>query len=464
MFTAIFSPHYGYLAGCALVALALAAAAWWTAHRLGDPHGRWWAGLAATLTAMLGVTFMGSGAASGECVVNHALIEPFRTTQGLWNLAMTVPLGLFAVLASRRPLPALVGVVSVPLAVEFTQGTVDGLGRLCDSADVEMNILGGVTGAALALLALAAPGRVDWLAGAKAALWASMALLVIGAGAARAAVTFTHVDGTGLSAAGTDQREAVEKALKGAFGDRYVLGKTYNQPCLDLPCANVVFGLFRRDEAHPEGYGNGTLSWPDGERLSIAFEDGDRPMAMGFPVLGAEAPSTAKEAYEAARAYMRAHHPWAEEAGAHATYPMGKKAEFGWTTRWTWTQDGVLMPRSLDVQIDRQGRVSQLDVTLGPTRLDLEKAKLNAHQAERAAREEFTARSGGRGVPDDVRFEAFALKAVQRDGTWRPEWLVNVTAGAVEQAALPPTSVTADVQWVDSVSGDVRSSAFGTNR
>ncbi|MEU0406149.1 VanZ family protein, partial [Streptomyces sp. NPDC006197] len=370
---------------------------WWTAHRLGNPRGRWWAGLAATLTAMIGVTFMGGGDASGECVVNHDLLEPFHTTQGLWNLAMTVPLGLFALLASRRPLPVLVGVVSLPLAVEFTQGTVDGLGRLCDSADAETNILGGVAGAALALLTLAVRRRVDWLAGARAALFASAALLVIGVGAARTAVAFTHVDGTGLSAAGTDQRGTVEKALREAFGDRYVLGRTYNQPCLDLPCTNVVFGLLRRDEAHPEGYGNGTLSWPDGERLDISFEDGDRPTAMGFPVPGAKAPSGEKEAYEAARAYMRAHHPWAEEAGAHATYPVGRKAEFGWTTRWTWTQDGVLMPRSLEVQIDRQGRVSQLDVNDGPTRLELEKAKLSAEQAERAAREDFTARSGDRG-------------------------------------------------------------------
>ncbi|WP_225802909.1 VanZ family protein [Streptomyces sp. NK15101] len=464
MFTAIFQQHYAYLAGCALVALALAAAAWWTAHRLGSPHGGWWAGLAATLTAMLGVTFMGSGDAGGECVVNHDLLEPFHTTQGLWNLAMTVPLGLFAVLASRRPLPALVGVVSLPLAVEFTQGTVDGLGRLCDSADAEMNVLGGIAGAALALVALTTPGRVDWLAGAKAALFASAALLLIGVGVARPAVTFTHVDGTGLSTADTDQGEAVEKALGDAFGDRYVLGKTYDQPCADVPCTNVVFGLFRRDEAHPEGYGNGTLSWPDGERPNISFEDGDRPTVMGFPVPGAEAPSTGKEAYETARAYMRAHHPWAREAGAHETYPMGKEAEFGWTTRWTWTQDGVLMPRSLDVEVDRQGRVSQLDVTRGPARLDLEKAKLSAEQAERAVWEDFVARSEGRGVPDDVRFEAFALKAVERGGTWRPEWLVNLTAGAGERTASPPDPATTDVRWVDSLSGDVHNSAFGTGR
>ncbi|MGW2184167.1 VanZ family protein [Streptomyces sp. NPDC001732] len=105
--------------------------------RLGSPHGVWWAGLAGTLTGVLGVTFMGSGPASGQCVINHDLAEPFRTTQGLWNLAMTVPLGLFALMALRRILPAAVGVVALPLAIEFTQAAANGLGRVCDSADAE---------------------------------------------------------------------------------------------------------------------------------------------------------------------------------------------------------------------------------------------------------------------------------------------------------------------------------------
>ncbi|WP_369148721.1 VanZ family protein [Streptomyces sp. R44] len=462
MFTAIFQDHYGYLAGCALAALALAGAAWWAAHRLGSRRGRWWAGLAATVTLMIGVTFMGSGPAAGQCVINHDALEPFRTTQGLWNLAMTVPLGLFAMMASRRPLPVLVGVVTLPLAVEFVQGTVDGLGRVCDSADAEMNILGGVAGAAVAALVLAVRGRVDWRAGARAALVASAVLLVIGAGAARPAVSFTHLDGTGLSEAGTEQRKAVEEALREAFGDRYVLGRVYNQPCVGVPCTNVFFGLLRRDKAHPEGYGDGTLSWPDRKRLRIVFEDGDRPTAMGFPVSGARAPSDAKEAYEAAQRYVGAHYPWAREAGAHTTYPVGERAELGWTTGWTWVDDGVLMPRALDVQIDREGRVSQLDVTLGPTHLELEKAKLSADQAEQAVRERLVARSRGRGLPDELRLKALALKAVERDGTWRAEWLVSETFGDGGQGAAPPDPYSPDVRWVDSLTGDVYTGLFDT--
>ncbi|MFI6107567.1 hypothetical protein ACIA79_26040, partial [Streptomyces sp. NPDC051310] len=103
MFTAIFQDHYGYLVACTLVALVFGAGAWLLARRLRSPHGVWFACLAATVAGVLGVTFMGSGPASGQCVVNHDVLEPFRTTQGLWNLAMTVPLGFFALMAARRP-------------------------------------------------------------------------------------------------------------------------------------------------------------------------------------------------------------------------------------------------------------------------------------------------------------------------------------------------------------------------
>ncbi|KOG23540.1 MULTISPECIES: VanZ family protein [Streptomyces] len=464
MFSAIFQDHYAYLTGCALAAFALGGAAWWVAHRLGSPHGRWWAGFAATLTAMIGVTFMGSGPASGQCIINHNPIEPFRATQGLWNLAMTVPLGFFAMLASRRPLPTLVGVIALPLAIEFIQGSVDGLGRVCDSADAEMNILGGIAGAAVAALVLARNGRVNWRAGVKAALIVSAGLLVIGVGVARPAVSFTHVDGTGLSAADSAQRKAVEEVVQEAFGDRYILGHVYDQPCVGAPCANVVFNLLSRDKAHPDVFGSGTLSWPDKKRLNILLEDSDRPTVMGFPVPGAKAPSSKEEAYEATQLYMRSHYPWARDAVAHETYPIGEKAELGWMTGWRWTNNGVLMPRMLDVQVDKLGRVSQINVVLGPTRLDLEKSKLNAKQAEQAVRDALTARAGGRGLPDDLRLNAFTLKAVERDGKWRSEWLVNLAVGEEGQQAAPPASGAGDMWWVDSVSGEVYDSAFAATK
>ncbi|MCP9959900.1 VanZ family protein [Streptomyces sudanensis] len=460
MFTAIFQHNYGYLAACALAALILGGAVWLLSCRLGNSHGVWWAGLVGTLTGLLGVTFMGSGPASGQCVINHNLTEPFQTIQGLWNLAMTVPLGLFALLALRRPLPALVGVIALPLVIEFTQGAVNGLGRVCDSADAEMNILGGLAGLGVAGLVLAKRGSLDWRAGAKASLIASVVLLALGAGVARPAVTFAHVDGTGLSAADKLQQQAVEQAVKEAFGGRYELGRVYDQPCVGAPCTNVIFTLLSRGRAHPDAFSSGSLSWPDKKHLNVLLVDSDRPSVMGYPVAGAKALSNEQEAYQVAQSYMRERYPWAQDAIVRKTYPVGEKAELGWMTSWRWVDGDVLMPRMLDVQVSRSGHISQIDVTLGPTHLELEKAKLDARQAEKAVRGAMAAqfRAGGVGVPDGLQVKAFTIKAVERQRTWRPEWLVNVSMDAEGQEADPLTSEakeSTELWRVDAVSGQV---------
>ncbi|MDT9682086.1 VanZ family protein [Streptomyces sp. TRM76323] len=456
MFTAIFQDHYGYLAACTLAALALGIGAWLLARRLRSPHGVWFAGLAATVAGVLSVTFMGSGPASGQCVINHDVVEPFRTTQGLWNLTMTVPLGFFALMAVRCPLPVLVGVVTFPLGIEVVQAEVDGLGRVCDSADAQMNILGGLIGLTVAVLVLLKLETIEWKGAARASLFASLAVVLLGSGVAYPAMAFTHIDGTGLSQADDNQRQAVEHAVKEAFGDRYKLGPVYDQPCVGVPCRNVAFTLLSRDTAHPEQFANGTLSWPDKNRFNVLLQDSDRPSAMGYPVTGSKPPTTDDAAYEVAQAYMRERYPWGADATVHKTYPVGGKAELGWITSWRWIDDGVLMPRMLDVQVSRVGTVSQVDVSLGPEHLDLDKPKLDAKKAESLVREALAEQLADRGgVPDDMTIKAFTLKAVDRDGIWRPTWLVNISQGTRQPAPDIQTSGMADIWRVDSLNGHV---------
>ena len=79
-------------------------------------------------------------------------------------------------------------------------------------------------------------------------------------------------------------------------------------------------------------------------------------------------------------------------------------------------------------------------------------------------RDALTARAGGRGLPDDLRLNAFTLKAVERDGKWRSEWLVNLAVGEEGQQAAPPASGAGDMWWVDSVSGEVYDSAFAATK
>ncbi|MGW0121882.1 VanZ family protein [Streptomyces sp. NPDC003327] len=462
MFTAIFQDRYVYLGACILTSLVLGAVVWLLCRRVGNPDGMWFAGLSATAAGVLGVTFMGSGPASGQCIINHDIAEPFRTSQGLLNLAMTVPLGFFALMAVKRPLPAIVGVVTFPLAIEFTQAEVNGLGRVCDSADAQMNILGGLVGLGLAALVLRQRDSIQWNGAAKESLIAALAILLLGTGVAKPAVAFTHLDGTGLSAADQGQRQAVQEAVREAFGEHYELGSVHDQPCVGAPCRNVVFTLLSRDKKHPEAFANGTLSWPDKNRFNVLLKDSDRPSVMGYPVSGSQKPTTKEDAFQIARAYMGKHYPWGGDAIAHETHPVGDKAQLGWITGWRWIDKGVLMPRMLDVQVDKLGQVSQVNVTLGPKRLNIETAKLDAKQAESLVRDAIGSQFAGQGpVPDDLQLKAFTLKAVERKGTWRPTWFVSISAGTHTHpsGSEPGQQGTSDVWRVDALNGDLYDSA-----
>ncbi|MFF8595206.1 VanZ family protein [Streptomyces sp. NPDC015220] len=428
MFTAIFQHHVGYLAVCTLIGLVLGGTAWTLARKRGNSYGAWWSGLAFTLTGVLGVTFMGGGSAGRVCVLNHRFAEPFHTTQGVWNLAMMVPVGACALLAIRRPLPVLVGVIALPLAIEFTQATVNGLGRVCDSSDAEMNIIGGMIGLTVVAVALTIRHSLAWQAGTKGALITCAALLLLGLGVARPMLDFTNVDGSSLADASSGQKRAVEAAVKEAFGDRYKIGKQYEQPCGDSPCTNIIFILLSREKGHAQDFGTGSLSWPDKKHLSVQLENSDHPTVMGYPVGGAKAPSTDAAASRIAKSYAQRQYPWAMSATMYETFPVGAKAELGWATNWRWTYNDVLMPRMLDVQVDRAGRVSQIDVTLGPTQVKLPESKLDAGQAEKAVNKTVTAQlqaNGNAGV--EFHTKAVTVKAVEQDGNWQPNWLVNVT-------------------------------------
>jgi hypothetical protein len=159
---------------------------------------------------------------------------------------------------------------------------------------------------------------------------------------------------------------------------------------------------------------------------------------MGYPVKGAKTPTNAREAHEIAQAYARQQYPWAKTATVQETDPVGEKASLGWMTNWRWTHSNVLMPRMLDVQIDRAGRVSQIDVTLGPTRAELPKVKLDARQAEKAVHKAVAAQLRANGSTDaEFQTEAITVKADDLDGKWKPYWLVNVAsphAGPTDEA------------------------------
>ncbi|MFF9144236.1 VanZ family protein [Streptomyces sp. NPDC014861] len=457
MFTAVFHDRYLYLIFSMIVALLLGGGAWLVSRHLRNSRGVWWAGFTASFAGILSVTFMGSGTASGQCAINRDLWEPFGTTQGLWNLAMTVPLGLFAFLAVRRPFPVIVAVTGIPLGIEVVQAKVDGLGRICDSSDAQMNIIGGLVGLAAAAVVVARRDGIQWKMGAKGAFYSSALLAMVGAGVIAPSLMFTHIDGTGLSAATPEQKQAVQKAVKEAFGDRYLLGPVQDQPCVGAPCRSLVFSLISRDEGHPEAFASGTLSWPDQRKLNILLKDSDRPSVMGFPIKGAKPPSNQQDAHQLARSYMESHYSWAQDSSEYKTYPVGEKAELGWITSWRWVHNEILMPRMLDVQVDRTGQISQISVSMGPKSLDLPGVGVSSEQAEELVRNAIRGQIDNTDGLNGIEIDAFTLKASEKDGNWRPMWLVSLS---FSRDSLKSVDQESGQLWrVDAINGTVYNDA-----
>ncbi|MFF3614324.1 VanZ family protein [Streptomyces sp. NPDC002580] len=419
MFDAVFGDDVWFLAGLTVVAIATGLAAWAAGRRLEADHAVWWLPLVFCLTGALGVTLALRAGESGraECVINHEIAEPLATTQGLWNLAMFVPLGLFGVLALRRPLPVLTGVLALPAVIELAQALAPFVSGVCDSADVEMNAAGGVLGAAAALVLVR--GRVAWRSWARPTLTTAGVLAAAGLVVFQTAVTADHLDGSTLHDASGDERRAAERAVRQAFGDRYQVGAVRVVPGVDGYNGWLSIQIA---DAFPA-----QLMWPGGRQLSVSFADSVHPARASYPVPRATAPRDARDAYRIAVAYMKAHYPWAGAASWHETRPVGGRAGSGWLTSWRFKERGVTMPRSLDVQINRSGRVSRMLVDLGPRHVALPGRLISANRAEAVVRDE---RRGNDAALGGLRVHADLLKTERAkgwQGPWRVVWSVSVT-------------------------------------
>ncbi|MFB0621195.1 VanZ family protein [Streptomyces sp. AGS-58] len=416
MFEAVFGDDHWFLGGLTVLAAVLGATAWRVARGRRAERAFWWAPFVFCLTGVLGVTLAmrGGGAGRGECVINHEITEPLYTTQGLWNLAMFVPIGLFGVLASRRPVPVLGCVLALPCLIELCQALAPFAAGVCDSADVEMNVAGGLAGLAVGLLAVR--GRVAWRALGRSTVVALGVLGVLGVTLLQSAVTLEHVDGSSVRDAHGDEREAAERAVRQAFGNRYEVGDVRVSPGVD--------GYNGWMSVQFAGGFPAELMWPGGRRLTVDFTG---TSVAGYAVPGATPPHDARDAYRVARAYMRAHYPWADSASWHATRAVGHDAGGGgWVISWRFRERGVAMPRSLDVRISSAGRVHGLSVDLGPTHVELPEGLLSARQAEDLVRK-WERRS--RADAGHLRIRARELtteRAMGYQGPWRAVWSVEV--------------------------------------
>ncbi|MEW2062669.1 VanZ family protein [Streptomyces sp. NPDC007002] len=375
-----------------------------------------YAGLAAVLAAELSATvfFPSPGHVSGQCVVNRNLSEPFATEQGLLNVAMFLPIGFLGVLAARRVFPVFLGGALLSVVTELSQALAPWVGRSCDSSDVLTNVLGaGVGTLAGWTVVRAVRGELHPLRSAmKPTAVIFVTAFVVCAAVWKAWITPLALDSTSLQITGDGERSQVQQVLAAAFDDHFDIANVQLQSGQNGAPDMLLITLET---------GFAELSWPDKEQLTASLESSSEPGPSSFAVAGAgAAPKTADDALRIATMYAKERFPWGLKDSHVKSFPVGDDAEFGWMVSWRSRVDGVLMPMRLDVQINRAGRVSALLTRHTEGSVSLPPRRVSEKQAAAAA-SEFA--GGAKTAPGN-------LLAIQREGEWRAQWIIPVSAGS----------------------------------
>ncbi|WP_328954766.1 VanZ family protein [Kitasatospora purpeofusca] len=420
MIEAIFSSAPALLPVFAVLGLVLGTAASWQARPRQWPTAvavLWGLSLAGEVAATLTPTVTGS---SGKptCSVGTGVWETATTLQGLMNIALYVPLALFATLALRRPLTVLAACAVLSAATEVCQ-TLLGTGRSCDAADLVDNVLGALIGTVGAVVWLWLShhkplfGRRDGLHGLAAA------------GTGLAAVTAViwlyvplHHDAAGFNAhSAADETEMPQHIAAQLFGPGTLLQTTHLTTTPEQPPQSTLDATTDR--------GQFRIEWPTGRLLNSASADSridpgpltqDQVLKVGtdfattwFADLTRAVTPTLTSTDTAGGAYM-------------LTYRR-------------YNADNVLMPMRLDITVSTTGRVMassarwDADPQLPPPTVTADTAKQRAVAAVPGSRADTT-----------------FLLAKQIDGQWRPCWVVNlVKPGETQRSGT--------VEFIDAVTG-----------
>ncbi|MEU6174991.1 VanZ family protein [Streptantibioticus parmotrematis] len=377
--------------------------------------------LAAELTATLFPTGK-HAAASHVCYYSYDFAAAFGDQQGLMNVAMYVPLGLFGVLALRKPLAVVAGCLLLSATTETLQALIPHIGRACDSQDFVTNSVGAIVGVGAAYLWISARQRF-LIPTRREAVWA-VAPLAVGAVAlaiVQRGVIQPQWEDTPL----TDSHSSAQEALANRdavalLGTHTKVVRVQDQAAL----AQVPELLLVTTET-----GSFSIEWPSGQ-----LNQG----TLGFQPLPSTGGSDG-EARATADAFARR---WFPRDAAGATSKVFKidptKARRIVEYRRYRPSDGMLEPMRLDIEVDPGGHVVQFTSRNVPDPA-VPAAKVSRPQALAVA---------AKRNPGPV--QAAFLLAQQEDGQWRPCWAVTVgTAGspgtpvvidAVSGRVLPPST------------------------
>ncbi|WP_282203196.1 VanZ family protein [Kitasatospora fiedleri] len=367
-------------------------------------------------------------AAPMVCTVQRDVIGPVMAAQGLLNIGLFLPAGLLWTLLTRRPPLAFAGLVLLSGCIELVQAVTPGIGRSCDSADWEANLLGAAVGGALGVLA----GRGKRIAVRPANLRLG-ALALLGGGvvlgvAAAASVLVVVVDSADYSVVSADQRAVAARTLKEFFGDgaavtavKYVPGPAGGRGVLNVASSAGMLNV----------------SWPSGEAVSGQLGPVEAPTGPA---------RTDEELIAASRRFATAHFPWALSGSTPTAVPAGPDGARD--VEWRATLDGVLMPMRFSTVVSADGDVlafSARHVEPGP----LPKATV----AEDRARARAASAYPGLEVTG-----ATLLAQSDPEGRWHVRWLLSlksppsadrsvlgsVTVDATDGSLVPRDQIVAD--------------------
>ncbi|MFE5946457.1 VanZ family protein [Streptomyces sp. NPDC056480] len=358
MIQAVFQHHLVFLATAIAVTLAAGALTCVLAARRVDRpravvHGLW---ASSVMGPVMLTTWGGSGVLTRQCTINPDVIEAFATTQGRLNVALFAPFGLFAALATRRPLfGAALGVLFTAL-VETAQATVPLISRLCDTDDLATNTVGVLAGAGIG--AVVRRGAADGAplpepAVRRTAVAGAVASLLVAAAWVTAIEPVRAVLPTADPDASPEQIQALEAELRKAFGEGYAVDTASFLDNVDGP--DTV--------SAPLSGGFAELTWPDRETLTVHFTpavEGRRTSAYQIPGTGPHV-RTADQAQQAATRFARGYAPWAlQDSTVRVWSPDTGARSSGWVVAWRRRQGGVLMPMRLEIRMEPSGRLTDL--------------------------------------------------------------------------------------------------------
>ncbi|WP_432057263.1 VanZ family protein [Streptomyces sp. bgisy022] len=423
----------GDAVGFALASLVVSAVACCAVVKIAGRTGArrpWAVGVLCALVVMeVSATLLlpgSAGVTDGVCYVNCSPANVLMTTQGILNIGMFVPIGASAVMATRSPLLSLAGAASLSVATEFAQATV--FGRNCDSNDFLANFVGAAVGVLAVHMASVLSGRpqFDWKRGVKHSGGVLLALLFAVGVSVNTVIIPVALDDSSIRLSSTSQEDAARAAMRRAFGDHVNITKTTLRPGTEGAEDHIVIAFAN---------GIAQLAWPSRSEFSVLLEPESTPGKHSFP-LDPPAPSPAgtSDAQKIAHTYAASRYP-AQMAGASVkTLPVGDDAEFGWITSWRTSEDGVLLPNRLDVQVNRAGRISQLVVREFSASYDIPRDRIRKDAALRVVQNET-------GIDPDHASEHL----IKRDGTYKVTWVVDVSHSADDVESF----------FVDSLSGEM---------